>query len=624
MIDTYFKSDSKKILVVDDMPDNLRVLSASLGNRDYRVRCVKNGMMALITAKKEPPDLILLDIKMPEMDGYEVCEKLKADELTRDIPVIFLSAFDDVIDKVKAFSVGGVDYITKPFQIEEVVVRIQHQLTLQTAKVEIHQLNTQLEHKVRQRTVELERVIDRLNQEIDKHKQTQQKLLHQALHDALTGLPNRILFVEHLQKALQRSQRNKDYLFAVLFIDLDRFKIINDNWGHAVGDQLLIAISHILKEYSREVDTVARLSGDEFTILLEDLTNFKDAIAIAERLLDKFTAPIQLDEKKVFSGASIGIVFSSPNYENGSELLRDADIAMYRAKALGKGRYAIFDSEMYDRTLQISQIETDLHLALERQEFILNYQPIVSLQTGKINGFEALVRWQHPEKGLIYPDNFIKIAEENGSIVSLGEWVLREACNQLYIWQKKFSLASSFYISINLSSKQIKQFDFVDMLKKILVETGLNGDSLRLELTETMLVDQGEKTIELLTQIKEQKVQLSIDDFGTGYSSLSYLHRFPIDALKIDRSFVSTIDQEGKNSEIIKIIITLARALKIKAIAEGVETQVQLDYLKHLGCDEVQGYFFSPPVDIRSAEAFLLNFTCDMPLPNIILRPWDR
>ncbi len=609
MIDTYLNSDLKNILVVDDMPDNLRILSASLGNLDYRVRCVKNGMMALITAKKEPPDLILLDIKMPEMDGYEVCKKLKADELTRNIPVIFLSAFDDVIDKVKAFSVGGLDYITKPFQIEEVVVRIQHQLTLQTAKVEIHQLNTQLEQKVRQRTVELERVIDRLNQEIDKHKQTQRKLLHQALHDALTGLPNRILFVEHLQKALQRNQRNKDYLFAVLFIDLDRFKIINDNWGHAVGDRLLIAISHILKECSREVDTVARLSGDEFTILLEDLTNFKDAIAIAERLLDKFIVPIQLDGQKVFSGASIGIVFSSPNYQTGSELLRDADIAMYRAKALGKGRFAVFDSEMYDRTLQISQIETDLHLALERQEFILNYQPIVSCKTGKINGFEALVRWQHPEKGLIYPSDFIEIAEENGSILSIGEWVLREACQQLHIWQEKFSLTSSFHISVNLSSKQIKQFDFVDKLKKTLADTGLNGDSLRLELTETMLADRGEKTIELLTQIKEQKVQLSIDDFGTGYSSLSYLHRFPIDALKIDRSFVSTIDKEGKNSEIIKIIITLARALKIKAIAEGVETQEQLDYLKQLGCDEVQGYLFSPPVNIRSAEAFLSKNT---------------
>jgi diguanylate cyclase (GGDEF)-like protein len=604
---TTLNSIAKNILVVDDIPDNLRVLSASLGDRGYRVRCVKSGAMALVTAKKEPPDLILLDIKMPEMDGYEVCEKLKSETITKDIPVIFLSAFDDVLDKVKAFSVGGVDYITKPFQIEEVVVRIQHQLDLQIAKDKIQQLNAELEQKVRQRTQELEGVIDRLNQEIDEHKQTQQKLFHQAAHDALTGLPNRTLFVEHLQKALQRCYRNDKYLFAVLFIDLDRFKIINDTWGHGVGDRLLIAISRILKECSREIDTVARLSGDEFTILVEDLTNFKDAISIAERLLDKLTASIQIDNLQVFSGASIGIVFSSPNYQNGAELLRDADIAMYRAKALGKGRYAVFDREMLDRTLEVSQIETDLRLALERQELILYYQPIISLATNKINGFEALLRWQHSEKGLIYPSDFIEIAEENGSIVQIGEWVLQEACKQLYIWQEKFSLPSSCHISVNLSSKQIKQFDFIDTLKHILLDTKLNGSNLRLELTETMLIDRGEKTIDLLTKIKQHKVQLSIDDFGTGYSSLSYLHRFPIDALKIDRSFVSTMDTEVKNSEIVKTIITLARALGIKAIAEGVETKEQLTLLKNLGCDEVQGYLFSPPINAQSIEALLFK-----------------
>lgn len=599
------KDNLNNILVVDDVPDNLRVLSASLGDRGYRVRCVKSGVMALITVNKEPPDLILLDIKMPEMDGYEVCTQLKANDSTKDIPVIFLSAFDDAIDKVKAFSVGGVDYITKPFQIEEVVVRIQHQLALQAAKTEIQQLNLELEAKVKDRTVKLEGVIDRLQQEVNLRKETQQKLFHQALHDALTGLPNRTLFGKHLQKALQRSHRNKNYLFAVLFIDLDRFKIINDNYGHAVGDRLLIAISHILKECSREVDTVARLSGDEFTILLEDLNNFQDAIAVTERLLDKLTAPIELNGQKVFAGASIGIVFSLPNYQNSSEILRDADIAMYRAKSLGKGRYAVFDREMLDRTLEISQIETDLRLAIERQEFILNYQPIVSLKTNKITAFEALLRWQHPEKGIIYPNTFIEIAEENGSIVPIGEWVMQTACQQLYAWKKQFAAAQSLHISINLSGRQIKQFDFVDRLKQTLVDTGLNGSHLRLELTETMLFDRSEKTIDLLNKIKEHKVQLSVDDFGTGYSSLSYLHRFPIDALKIDRSFVGAIDKEGKNSEIVKTIITLAHTLGIKAIAEGVETKEQLNCLRQLGCDEVQGYLFSKPIDDRSVEKFL-------------------
>jgi diguanylate cyclase (GGDEF)-like protein len=608
-MNSYLTHNLNNILVVDDIPDNLRVLSAFLSDHGYRVRCVKSGTMALITVNKEPPDLILLDVKMPEMDGYEVCIQLKANDSTKDIPVIFLSAFDDAIDKVKAFSVGGVDYITKPFQIEEVVVRIQHQLALQTAKAEIEHLNIELESKVKDRTVQLKEVIEQLQQEVNLHKETQQKLFYQALHDALTGLPNRTLFGEHLQKALQRSHRNKNNLFAVLFIDLDRFKIINDNWGHAVGDRLLIAISRILKECSRKVDTVARLSGDEFTILLEDLNDFQDAIVVAERLLDKLTAPIELNGQKVFSGASIGIVFSTPNYQNSLEILRDADIAMYRAKSLGKGRYAVFDREMLDRTLEISQIETDLRLAIERQEFILYYQPIVSLKTNKITAFEALLRWQHPDKGIIYPSTFIEIAEENGSIVPIGEWVMQTACRQLYAWKKQFATVQSLHISINLSGRQIKQFDFVDRLKQTLVDTGLNGSHLRLELTETMLFDRSEKTIDLLSKIKEHKVQLSVDDFGTGYSSLSYLHRFPIDALKIDRSFVSAINTEGRNSNIVKTIITLAHTLGIKAIAEGVETKEQLNCLRQLDCDEVQGYLFSKPIDARSVEKFFSKQT---------------
>jgi diguanylate cyclase (GGDEF)-like protein len=390
-----------------------------------------------------------------------------------------------------------------------------------------------------------------------------------------------------------------------VFIDLDRFKIINDSWGHAIGDQLLVAISRILKLCSRKIDTVARLSGDEFTILLEDLQDFQDAIAIAERLLEKLSSPIELNERKVFSGASIGIVFGSIHYQNGVELLRDADIAMYRAKALGKGRYAIFDQEMYAQTIHLSQIEIDLRLALECQELLLYYQPIVSLKTGRVVGFEALLRWQHPTRGLILPKDFIAIAEDTGLIVPIGEWVLREACQQLYTWQQKFLNSSSLYISVNLSTRQIKQFNFVDKLAEILADTGLNGENLRLELTETMLMDRGENTIELLCHIKKQKIQLSIDDFGTGYSSLSYLHRFPIDALKIDRSFVSLINAKGENCEIVKTIITLAHSLDMKAIAEGVETSYQLTHLKNLGCDAAQGYFFSKPLNLQLAESII-------------------
>jgi diguanylate cyclase (GGDEF)-like protein len=603
------KSFAGNILVVDDTPDNLRVLSASLGEKGYQVRCAKNGSMALIAAIKEPPDLILLDIKMPDMDGYQVCQQLKANEKTRDIPVIFLSALDDIFDKVQAFQVGGVDYITKPFQVEEVTIRVQHQLDLQAAKVSIYQLNSELEQKVQERTLLLEQVIDQLNQEIIDKEYTQKQLLQQSLHDSLTGLPNRNLLLEHLQKALQRSKRNPDYLFAVLFIDLDRFKIINDSWGHSVGDQLLIAIAGLLKECSRELDTVARLSGDEFAILLEELHEYTDAIAIAERILKQFLCPIHLKDRTVFTGASIGIVLSGATYQDGVELLRDADIAMYRAKALGKSRYAIFDQEMYAQTLHLSKIETDLRFALERKEFILHYQPIVSLKTSKLVGFEALLRWQHLEKGLIYPGDFIAITEETGLIVPIGEWVFREACQQLHIWQQKFPNVSSLQMSINLSSRQVQQFNLIDKLVEIMTDIGLNGETIRLELTESMLMDRGEKTIELLSQIKQQKIQLSIDDFGTGYSCLSYLHRFPIDNLKIDRSFVNLINAEGENHQIVKTIITLAHSLGIKAIAEAVETPEQLAQLKKLGCDEAQGYLFAKPLDLQKAESIIAKYS---------------
>jgi diguanylate cyclase (GGDEF)-like protein len=603
------KSFAGNILVVDDTPDNLRVLSASLGEKGYQVRCAKNGSMALIAAIKEPPDLILLDIKMPDMDGYQVCQQLKANEKTRDIPVIFLSALDDIFDKVKAFNVGGVDYITKPFQVEEVAIRVRHQLDLQTAKAAIYQLNSKLEQKVQERTAQLEQVIDQLNQEILDKEYTQKQLLQQSLHDSLTGLPNRNLLLEHLQKALQRSKRNPDYLFAVLFIDLDRFKIINDSWGHSVGDQLLIAIAGILKKCSRELDTVARLSGDEFAILLEELHEYTNAIAIAERILKQFLCPIHLKDRTVFTGASIGIVLSGATYQDGVELLRDADIAMYRAKALGKSRYAIFDQEMYAQTLHLSKIETDLRFALERKEFILHYQPIVSLKTSKLVGFEALLRWQHLEKGLIYPGDFIAIAEETGLIVPIGEWVFREACQQLHIWQQKFPNVSSLQMSINLSSRQVQQFNLIDKLVEIMTDIGLNGETIRLELTESMLMDRGEKTIELLSHIKQQKIQLSIDDFGTGYSCLSYLHRFPIDNLKIDRSFVNLINAEGENHQIVKTIITLAHSLGIKAIAEAVETPEQLAQLKKLGCDEAQGYLFAKPLDLQKAESIIAKYS---------------
>ena len=598
-------SSSANILVVDDIADNLRVLSASLVERGYQVRCAKNGKMALITARKNPPHLILLDIKMPDMDGYQVCKRLKADELTRDIPIIFLSALDDVFDKVKAFNVGGVDYITKPFQAEEVIVRVRHQLDLQIAKAEIAELNTHLEHKIQQRTEELEELIDRLNLEIAEHQITQERLSYQALHDTLTGLPNHTLFGKYLYKAIARSQNDPDYLYAVLFIELDRFKIVNDSWEHEIGDRLLISLANIFKECCGELDTVSRLNGDKFAIFLEDVRAIEDAVTIAEDILERLAKPIHSNNHRVFVGANIGIVLGENDPQDSVDLLKSADIALYRAKTLGKGRYAVFDRQMYCQTVSSSQLETDLHLALERQEFVLSYQPIISLKTSRLIGFESSICWHHPQIGLIAPENFMAIAHNTDLIIPLKEWILYQSCQQLSTWQKQYPLAKSLFVSVNLCNKQIQQPDFIDKLAKMLNMTGLPGKNLMLELTKTTLIDEG-KTLELLQQVKKQQIQLSINDFGINHS-LSYLQPFPIDTIKLDPSFVSLINVKGNNCQIVKTMVTQAHSLGIKAIAKGVKTIPQVAYFTNLGCEAAQGDLFAQPLSLPLAESIIAN-----------------
>jgi diguanylate cyclase (GGDEF)-like protein len=445
--------------------------------------------------------------------------------------------------------------------------------------------------------------------DITDRKRAEAQLFHDALHDALTGLPNRVLFMERVDQALKHSKRHKDNCFAVLFIDLDRFKIVNDSLGHAMGDQLLIVVAHILEDCLRTTDTVARLSGDEFTILLEDIEDLSGATKIAERILERLAQSITLNDHTVFISASIGIVFSSTGYEQAADLLRDADIAMYRAKELGKARYAIFDQEMYSKTLKLLQMENDLRLALDRREFLLAFQPIISLPTERLIGFEALLRWHHPELGSISPAEFIPVAEDTGLIIPIGEWVIYEACRQLRIWQQQFPQANALKLSINLAGQQIKSPNFIQRLEQILAETGMDGRCLRLEITETMLMDQGEETIQILSEIRALNIQLSLDDFGKGYSSLSYLHRFPINTIKIDQSFVSQMSTEDENFEIVRTITTLAHTLGMDVVAEGVETAHQLAQLKTLGCEFGQGYFFSKPLDVSAAMSMIAGLS---------------
>jgi diguanylate cyclase (GGDEF)-like protein len=578
------------ILIVDDTAENIRLLSTMLSKKGYNVRKAINGQMALTAVKALPPDLILLDIMMPEMDGYEVCQCLKANPQTASTPVIFLSALDDAFDKVRAFEVGGADYITKPFQFEEVLARVRHQLALKTAGQHILRLNSELEERVKERTQQLEIA--------------NAQLLEMALHDALTRLANRALFMELLSQSLERAKAEAGYQFAVLFLDCDRFKVINDSLGHMVGDELLVAIAHRLQATLNPGDTLARLGGDEFAVLLTEITHDKQACDVAHDLLKALNCAFQLKRHEVFINASIGVVIGNSRYSAPEHILRDADTAMYSAKAAGKAQYRLFDATMHDAAMEFLQLENDLRRAINRQEFMLQYQPIVNLQTGQIAALEALLRWYHPSKGYISPVTFIPVAEETGLINAIGHWVLQEACQQLQTWQKQ-GIAETLSISVNLSVRQFAQPNLISQIDQILSNSNLEPQRLKLEITETALMDNAGTAATILKQLRERRIELSIDDFGTGYSSLSYLHSFPVDTLKVDRSFVSCLDGKLNHPKLILMIINVAQALGMKVVAEGIETQRQLDYLRELNCEFGQGYLFAKPLPASQIEALI-------------------
>ncbi|ODH00990.1 hypothetical protein A4S05_30895 [Nostoc sp. KVJ20] len=503
--------------------------------------------------------------------------------------------------------------ISQPFnsQLREYIVIVRDITKRKLAEEELVQYRYQLEQLVLERTIELIRVNQQLQQDIIKRQEAQEQLLHNSLHDGLTGLPNQRLFMERVQQAIEHSKQQNNYLFAVLFLDLDRFKVVNDSLGHLQGNQLLIAISHRLKSVLRVGDIVARFGGDEFTILLEEIEDISTAIHVAERIKKVLASPFQLNEHRVFTNVSIGIALSKRDYEQAAQILRDADVAMYCAKALGKARYEVFDPKMHEGAALLLELETALrHALLKQEDFRLDYQPIVSLTTGKVIGFEALIRWYHPERGLISPQDFIPLAEETGMIVSIGEWVLYEACHQMHRWHQQFPTSLPLTISVNFSGKQITQPDVFKQVKHILQQTGLEPCCLKLEITETLLMDNFELATTVLSQLTALNVETHMDDFGTGYSSLSYLHRLPIKTIKIDRSFVTSIGSRGENLEIIRAIVTLAHNLNMSVTAEGIETVEQLAQLKALQCDYGQGYFFLPPMERAEVERLLAANLC--------------
>ena len=440
---------------------------------------------------------------------------------------------------------------------------------------------------------------------ITERKHAEEVLQYNALNDMLTNLPNRTQFMNHLQDAIENDEDSSDCGFAVLFLDLDRFKIINDGLGHLIGDKLLVAIAERIKSIMRPGDIVARLGGDEFTLLIHNVKDVNDATIVAERIQEALSKPFRLDNYEVFSSASIGIILSDETHRKPEDFLRDADSAMYRAKETGKARYEIFDQEMFVRNRNLLQVETDLRRAIERDEFLVYYQPIVCIESGEIKEMEALIRWNHPEYGLLFPDGFINVAEETGLIIDIGEWVLRESCRQTKEWQNAFSHLSNFSISVNLSAKQLMHPSLRGQIADVMKKTDFDLNCLKLEVTESTIMENADTALSVLNELNSLGVSFSTDDFGTGYSSLSYLHQFPFKRIKIDRSFIGKMDTDRKSEAIVRTILLLGENLDIEVVAEGIETEKQLEKLRILGCKLGQGYLFSKPLSATYAKKLL-------------------
>ena len=552
------------LLVVDDEFLNRDVLQRRLERAGYRVLTADSGPAAIDLAAAEHIDLVLLDVMMPGMDGVETLRRLRQSRPVSELPIVMVTARDSSDDIVQALDAGANDYITKPVDFAVAQARIRTQLTARRA-------------------------------------------------DPLTGLPNRLLFMERLERQIARSREASAFEYAVFFVDVDRFKVVNDSLGHASGDELLTGVARRLEHSLRATDTVARfdgdctlarLGGDEFTVLLAGVRSAADARAVAERLVTAVSAPFELDGRDITVTVSVGVVMADARYQGGEDMVRDADTAMYRAKARGKARCELFDSSMLADAEDRLRTEMDLRGAIERKEFQLHYQPIVALADQHLRGFEALVRWRHPDRGLVAPADFIPIAEETGLIVPIGLWVLEEACRQMRAWEREFPACASLLINVNLSARQCLHPELVADVSRVLTETGLAPERLKLEITESLVLEGSDEVIGILKALRELGVQLGLDDFGMGYSALSYLQRLPVQTLKIDRSFVSGA-QNPRNVEIVRAIVALAAGLSIDVTAEGVETADQAAWLKELSCEFAQGYYFDRPLPHDQAREVL-------------------
>ena len=566
-------SSAPLALIVDDDPSSLLLMRATLEKAGYQVAEAKNGLIAVAEFAALQPDVVLLDVIMPKLDGYDTCLAMRKLKGGKNTPILMVTGLDDVEAIHRAFDSGATDFITKPINWAILNYRVKYMLRASEAFQDVMQ----------------------------KQKQIQEL----AFFDHLTGLANRTLFKDTLELTLAKSSKEESQL-GVLFMDLDRFKIINDTMGHHVGDYLLKHVADRISSCVREADTfgrlnkrnskhyVSRLGGDEFTVLIPHLKDPEDAGVVARRINEKLEQPFLLEDTEVFISVSIGISIYPLDGSNAEELMRHADLAMYYAKEKGKNNFQFYKKSLNIKAKERLDFENDIHKALELEDFDLYYQPQINLKDGSIFGAEALTRWHHPTRGAIPPNEFIPVIEELGLIAPFTDWVIHQAAKDQLAWQQAKLPAKR--IAINISSKHFEQQNIPQKIKEHLQTLGLRPEFLELELTESVLADQSGETTKVLQQIKGMGMNIAVDDFGTGYSSLLYLKTFPIDVVKIDRTFIKDILTSKQDASIVKAVIAMAKSMEMKVIAEGIEEQSQYELLQQMGCDYGQGFLFSPAV----------------------------